>query len=211
LRICHISAEILITLVAPRYHVQTHIYNYSSVILQETCSRTHTTSMTIAVLSLRGGLRASNPLRQPLSRQPNPLIRRRNATNSTPSKGRPDPATAQGTGIPVPAILPSLPLWQRLGPLSRFFEAYGRSQRKRPLTTQFISSLIIYFCGDQCAQSINGEPYDPKRTVKALIIGAGSSIPSYKWYAPPPLPPSSPPLLLSSSSKPRTQLNNTKF
>jgi hypothetical protein len=57
--------------------------------------------------------------------------------------------------------------------LSRAFEAYRRSQRKRPYLTRFYSSLGIYF-------GISGEEYDPFRTLRALAIGAGSSVPSFK-------------------------------
>ena len=31
------------------------------------------------------------------------------------------------------------------------------------------------------AQSMGGRDYDPMRTVRSLIIGGISSIPSYKW------------------------------
>jgi len=41
---------------------------------------------------------------------------------------------------------------------------------------------VIYFLGDLSAQSINGDDYDWKRTVRALFISMGSSIPSYKWF-----------------------------
>jgi protein Mpv17 len=105
-----------------------------------------------------------------------PNIAKRHSTNNA---ARDDPA--KGTAIPVPNTVANVPLWQRLGPLSRGFQAYGRSQRQRPYTTQFCSSLVIYFLGDLSAQSINGDEYDPKRTLRALIISAGSSIPSYKW------------------------------
>ncbi|KAM3076844.1 hypothetical protein ACMFMG_003690 [Clarireedia jacksonii] len=91
-------------------------------------------------------------------------------------------SAANGTAIPIPATVATLPLWQRLGPLTRTFQAYGRSQRKRPYTTQFCSSLVIYFLGDLSAQSISGDDYDWKRTVRALLISMGSSIPSYKWF-----------------------------
>lgn len=101
--------------------------------------------------------------------------------NNSRTRPEDDPSTA-GTSIPVPNTVATLPIWQRLGPLSRGFQAYGRSQRKRPYTTQFCSSLVIYFLGDLSAQNINGDEYDPKRTLRALIISAGSSIPSYKWY-----------------------------
>lgn len=106
-----------------------------------------------------------------------------NNNNPTTPRSTPVEDTSAVTTIPVPNTVATLPLWQRLGPLSRAFEAYGRSQRKSPYATQFYSSLGIYLLGDMTAQSISGEDYDPFRTMRALIIGAGSSIPSYKWYA----------------------------
>ncbi|TVY39877.1 Protein SYM1 [Lachnellula subtilissima] len=122
------------------------------------------------------------------SHLPNPSrqSQRYNQTKaSSTGPAKPDPANA--TSIPVPntiAALPPLsrPLWQRLGPLSRGFEAYGRSQRKRPLTTQFWSSLVVFFLGDLSAQSITDEEYNPARSLRAILIGAGASIPSYKWF-----------------------------
>jgi hypothetical protein len=114
------------------------------------------------------------------NRQTNISKRHSSNNNNTPHTKDVDDA-ANGTSIPVPSTVPTVPLWQRLGPLSRGFQAYGRSQRKRPYTTQFISSLVIYFLGDLSAQSINGDDYDPARTLRALVISAGSSIPSYQW------------------------------
>jgi hypothetical protein len=93
---------------------------------------------------------------------------------------KPDDPT-KGTSIPVPNTVPTLPIWQRLGPLSSAFRAYGRSQRNRPLTTQFFSSLVVFSLGDLAAQKINGDDYDPVRTARALAIGGMASIPSYKW------------------------------
>ena len=101
--------------------------------------------------------------------------------HSTAPRAKPQDDSGSGTSIPVPNTVATLPLWQRLGPLSRGFQAYGRSQRRRPYTTQFCSSLVIYFLGDLSAQNINGDEYNPARTLRALIISAGSSIPSYKW------------------------------
>ena len=113
------------------------------------------------------------------------LTKRHSSTHpATRPKAEDDPAN--GTAIPIPATVANVPLWQRLGPLSRGFQAYGRSQRKRPYATQFCSSLVIYFLGDLAAQRINGDEYDPKRTARALVISAGSSIPSYRWYVLPP-------------------------
>ena len=82
----------------------------------------------------------------------------------------------------MPNIVAALPLWQRLGPLTRLAQAYARSQRRRPYVTQVCSSLVVYFCADISAQNISGKDYDPARTGRALVIGGLSSIPSYEWY-----------------------------
>lgn len=109
--------------------------------------------------------------------------KRRQSTNSDkPQPVREDP-------IPVPNTVPTLPTtpgpfwYERLGPVTRVAQAYGRSQRKRPYITQLCTSLVIYLCADCSAQQISGKDYDPERTGRSLIIGAISSIPSYKWYA----------------------------
>ena len=112
-------------------------------------------------------------------------------------------SSASPQAIPIPASPPTIPIWQRLGPLTWAIQGFGRSQRKRPYLTQFISTLVIYFLGDMSAQAIRmsderskleiarsegRDPevkgnYEPERTAKALVIGAGSSIPTYLWYA----------------------------
>lgn len=123
-----------------------------------------------------------------ISRKPHIFLRRQLQSHpakrhqSTTSALKRDPTITNGPSIPVPNTVATLPLWQRLGPLSTVFRAYGRSQRKSPYKTQFFSSLVIYFIGDLSAQKINGDDYDPLRTGRALVISAGSSIPSYKWY-----------------------------
>lgn len=106
---------------------------------------------------------------------------RRQHTKSPPTT-KPDENPANGTAVPVANTVANLPIWHRLGPISRAFQAYGRSQRKSPLKTQFFSALVIFSLGDLSAQSINGDDYDPSRTLRALIIGAGAAIPSYKWF-----------------------------
>ncbi|KAK0643293.1 Mpv17/PMP22 family protein [Cercophora newfieldiana] len=115
-----------------------------------------------------------------LRRYVNPFcqLRCRRAHSRKPA-GKTTPVEGQ---IPTPNNIPTLPFWQRLGPLTRAAEAYGRAQRKRPLTTQLCSSLVIYFCSDLSAQSMGGRDYDPTRTLRSLIIGGISSIPSYKWF-----------------------------
>jgi len=128
---------------------------------------------TIAVFAIKMASRTVLRRSHLPNRQANITTKRLCSTN---------PTTSSGTSIPVPNTIATLPLWQRLGPLSRGFEAYSRSQRRRPYTTQFVSSLFIYFLGDLSAQNISGEDYDPLRTLRALVISAGSSIPSYKWF-----------------------------
>jgi len=142
----------------------------------------NTTLVKMAVSMMRTAGRTV--LRRPyLHIRQQPLAKRHNTTSSTPTTARPkqdDPANS--ISIPVPNTVGAIPIWQRLGPLSRGFQAYGKSQRKRPLATQFVSSLVIFFLGDISAQSISGDDYDYKRTLRALVISAGSSIPNYKWY-----------------------------
>lgn len=94
----------------------------------------------------------------------------------------------------------------KAGPLGKFGRWYARMQNDHTYKTQFFSSIIIYLCGDLGAQLLFppeeevqaakakaaageeddekvpfGTGYNPWRTVRHLIIGAGSSIPTYKW------------------------------
>jgi len=82
------------------------------------------------------------------------------------------------------------------------FRAYDRVQARRPYTTQFISSCVIYFLGDLSAQTLQRNmpaaspemsssppsseperrPYDLARSLRAVTVGALFSIPSYKWF-----------------------------
>ncbi|KAL2061009.1 hypothetical protein VTL71DRAFT_9061 [Oculimacula yallundae] len=138
----------------------------------------------MAILMIRTAGRTI--LRRPyLPPKQQPLSKRHSTASSHPTTPRPkqdDPAN--NTSIPVPNTVGPVPvpIWHRLGPLSRGFRAYGRSQKKRPLATQFVSSLVIFFLGDISAQSLSGDEYDYKRTLRALVISAGSSIPNYKWF-----------------------------
>jgi hypothetical protein len=96
----------------------------------------------------------------------------------------------------------------KAGPVGKFGRWYARAQERKPYTTQFWSSIVIYLCGDLSAQMLfpsevpapaipdseDGDVvargdggtvsagYDPLRTLRHLCVGAGSSIPSYKWY-----------------------------
>ena len=131
-------------------------------------------------------------LRRSIQRQHNLLSapKRQKATAADKSIEKPSQPQAfkeKSTEVPTvrdnsPPPFP-LPLWQRLGPVSDVFNAYGRTQRKRPWATQVGTSLVIYLCGDLAAQNIGGEDYNPWRTVRHLTIGAICSIPAYSWYA----------------------------
>ncbi|RYP53582.1 hypothetical protein DL768_001446 [Monosporascus sp. mg162] len=99
---------------------------------------------------------------------------------SGPSSGAKEPKKEDP--IPVQNTVDLLPFWQRLGPLTRAGQAYARAQRRRPWGTQVASTLVIYFCADLSAQHMSGNSYDPKRTLRSLIIGGASSIPSYTWF-----------------------------
>ena len=109
------------------------------------------------------------------------LLKQRHKSSTAPPSNSSSPIV-EGRTVPTPNTVPPLPLWQRLGPLSTVFTAFGRSQRLRPYTTQLCSSLIIYLCGDLAAQNIGDEVYNPWRTVRNMIIGGICSIPSYKWH-----------------------------
>ena len=133
-------------------------------------------------------------LRRSIQRQPNFLTphRRQKATAADKTLEKPhhpQVSVEKATGAPKPTDNSPppfpLPLWQRLGPVSDAFNAYGRTQRKRPWATQVATSLIIYLCGDLAAQKIGGEDYSPWRTVRHLTIGAICSIPAYSWFEAP--------------------------
>lgn len=83
--------------------------------------------------------------------------------------------------IPVPSTVEPLPLWQRLGPLSRGAEAYARAQRTRPYVTQLASAVFIFTAADISSQSIGADEYNPARTGRSMLIGAVAAIPQYRW------------------------------
>ncbi|KAG7133923.1 Protein SYM1 like protein [Verticillium longisporum] len=124
---------------------------------------------------LRGVLRRQAPWLRTRAGQ-----RRPQSTKHNPEQPRQTPK--QHDPIPVPNTVPTIPLWQRLGPLTTAAEGYARAQRNRPYWTQFVTALVIYFCADMSAQRMSGKEYAPERTGRSLIIGGLSAIPSYKWF-----------------------------
>lgn len=136
--------------------------------------------------------RASRVLwRRPTPRQHQSVPHTSKRPNSTPSNPKPPPPPPRQPPTnepplskppsPTPPATPDLPLWQRLGPLSKALNAFNRAQRKRPYVVQFTGSLVVYATGDLSAQYIGGDAYDPVRTLRNVAIGGGSSIPNYHW------------------------------
>ncbi|KFY29248.1 hypothetical protein V493_02453 [Pseudogymnoascus sp. VKM F-4281 (FW-2241)] len=136
-------------------------------------------------LALKAGLRAAAPLRRPpplLRRQPAPKRTTSTNTPKTPAPRTTTTTPSPGDTIPIAGSIPLLPLWQRLGPLTTAISLFSRAQRSRPWTTQFVSTVIVYFLGDLSAQRIGGGDYEPERTGRALVIGAVAAIPCYSWF-----------------------------
>ncbi|KAJ2906365.1 Mpv17/PMP22 family protein [Zalerion maritima] len=105
-----------------------------------------------------------------------------NSKTASTSSSTPPGTAKPSDPIPVPNTVAPLPLWQRLGPLTRAAEAYGRAQRKRPYVTQIASTLVVYLAADISAQNMSGNEYDPSRTARSLTIGGLSAVPAYKWF-----------------------------
>lgn len=97
------------------------------------------------------------------------------ATNETSQKASQAADKSQPTATPVS-------IWRRLGPLTSAFDAFARSQKKRPYTTQIISAMVIFTCADVSAQNIAQSDYDPVRTARAILIGGVAAIPQYRWW-----------------------------
>ncbi|KAI9040839.1 Mpv17/PMP22 family protein [Aspergillus affinis] len=127
-------------------------------------------------------------------------------------KNKLSPSNAQNSPSPsAPAVPGPRSLRQIIsdGPLGRLGRSYSRVQERRPYATQLWSSVIVYLCGDLSAQFLfpsqntsvqnkdsqgsqsaekDGDAatsqgsYDPWRTLRHLVVGSGSSIPSYTWF-----------------------------
>ncbi|RAK97474.1 Mpv17/PMP22 family protein [Aspergillus ibericus CBS 121593] len=154
--------------------------------------------------------------RIPLRSSPRTIHPRRHLTSSTPKcepvpekhtpNPNPNPNPQPAATVPGPVAAPaSRTLLQRIqaGPVGRVAGAYSRVQDRRPYTTQVVSTIIVYLCGDLGAQmlfppdtqtsgsegegegekqTIAGGGYDPWRTLRHLTVGVGGAIPTYKWF-----------------------------
>lgn len=107
-------------------------------------------------------------------------------TASAPTPPQPiakaEEAATTPVPVPVPGTVAPLPIWQRLGPLTRGAEAYARAQRRRPWVTQVATMLVIYLCADISAQQISGkDEHEYARTARSLTIGGVAAIPGHMW------------------------------
>ncbi|WEW54926.1 hypothetical protein PRK78_000353 [Emydomyces testavorans] len=133
----------------------------------------------------------------------------------TASQSHPHSSATASAGAPVPSMQEassrSLRQILKAGPLGKSVGWYSRQQRTRPYWTQMWSTLVIYLCGDLCAQLLvsdgealepekqedeegltaaaqgfqNTSPrltYDPLRTARHLTVGAVACIPVYRWF-----------------------------
>jgi len=112
-----------------------------------------------------------------------PSARRQKSSLSEGSSEKSSPTKVSGKSLSTVRELSPQPFWERLGPLSEAFGAYARNQKRRPWATQIGTSLVVYLCGDLVAQKIDGETYNPLRTLRHLTIGGICSIPAYSWWA----------------------------
>ncbi|KAK8059155.1 hypothetical protein PG996_009085 [Apiospora saccharicola] len=109
-------------------------------------------------------------------------------TASAPAPPQPtakeeEAGTTTPLSVPVPGTVAPLPIWQRLGPLTRGAEAYARAQRRRPWVTQVATMLVIYLCADISAQQISGkDEHEYARTARSLTIGGVAAIPGHMWF-----------------------------
>lgn len=125
-------------------------------------------------LVLRRSAQRHQQFFSPTKRQKNTAVDKPTERPSTVSK-------REGSPPATPAEISPRPLWERLGPLSVMFAGYARAQKTRPWPTQLGTSLVVYLCGDLTAQYIDGEGYNPFRTLRHLTIGGIISIPAYAW------------------------------
>ncbi|KAK5124374.1 hypothetical protein LTR85_001591 [Meristemomyces frigidus] len=113
-------------------------------------------------------------------------ISRQHQARYESSKPPPNSATPASRWAALQRTIPG-PAWAWIEPLAAPMRAYGNMQKRRPLLVQLESTLVIYFLGDLSAQTMQTGafaegPYEPSRGLRALVIAATISIPSYKYF-----------------------------
>ncbi|KAK2738340.1 hypothetical protein FQN57_007100 [Myotisia sp. PD_48] len=147
---------------------------------------------------LRGHIHP-HPPPPPLRNHNQKHIRRLHQQQPTPPNkpAASPPSTTPAASIPsIPEPTSSLRSRLKNTSVGRAIDWYSRTQTRRPYWTQFISTLIIYLCGDLSAQLLvpantgdeeqdrksRWERYDPLRTLRHLTVGGISSVPNYIWF-----------------------------
>lgn len=110
-----------------------------------------------------------------------PTKRQKSTAADKPAERSSTVSKREGSSIATSAEISPRPLWERFGPLSNAISGYARAQKLRPWATQLGTSLVVYLCGDLTAQYIDGEEYNPFRTLRHLTIGGLMAIPAYTW------------------------------
>lgn len=130
---------------------------------------------------------------------------------TTPTPTPPPTTTATGTPPATLTLTQSIWRIVKASPAGKLASMYARGQRERPYTMQVGSYILVYLCGDLSAQLLfpvdSGDDdkhdeekkederaqdgnvstqsaevkYDPWRTFRHILVGIGSSIPTYKW------------------------------
>lgn len=67
-------------------------------------------------------------------------------------------------------------------PARAFLEWYSSSQNRRPYITQLCLTPLIYCIGDLSAQTISGDGFDYRRSLRSLVVGLVIAIPSREWF-----------------------------
>ncbi|BDD64343.1 hypothetical protein MAP00_009170 [Monascus purpureus] len=131
---------------------------------------------------------------------------------TTPTPTPPPTTTATGTPPATLTLTQSIWRIVKASPAGKLASMYARGQRERPYTMQVGSYILVYLCGDLSAQLLfpadSGDDdkhdeekkederaqdgnvstqsaevkYDPWRTFRHILVGIGSSIPTYKWF-----------------------------
>ena len=134
------------------------------------------------ILSYRSIPRARATVRQKSTTTASESAASGSAKPSVNGKVPQSPKTSEAT---QPAAkegeVPTSIFWRSLEPVMHHFRSFDRLQARRPLAVQFGASIIVYAFGDVVAQSIEDTAYDPKRTIRNMVIGGIISVPGYKW------------------------------
>ncbi|KNG80572.1 hypothetical protein ANOM_010829 [Aspergillus nomiae NRRL 13137] len=67
-------------------------------------------------------------------------------------------------------------------PAVAFLDWFSDSQSRRPYLTQLCLTPVIYCIGDFSAQMIGDDDFDPRRSLRSIVVGLVIAIPSHEWF-----------------------------